>query len=151
MPYSHPTFAQAKSALKARLQDPAGVHWVDAEGGLYIQESLPFWNLAALYFRDRVTLSTVAGTEFYDLRTVHHGSGATRLAGNATDRPSVDLHQYALRASVHDFSARLLWRGTEMFTMDDLQSALPRRLNQFLFETRLIVQESSQDVASGNG
>ncbi len=149
--FTHTTFAQGKAALKARLQDPNGTHWTDTECGLYLCEALRFWNLAALYFRDRVSFVTTNGTKFYDLQTRVNGTGDAVLTRNTTDREAVNLIQYHLQEHVNDFSVSFFWVGTEMFTMDDVVQALQRRLNRFLFETGVVVQESQQSISAGNG
>jgi len=149
--FTHTDFATAKAAVAARLQDSTMKFWIDAELGSYVREALQFWNLAALYNRDKVSLTTVVGQKFYDLSTAVNGVGDAMLARDTKDRAVVNALQYNLRENVNDFAVSSVWAGTSMFTMADLQGAIQRRLNQLLSETSVIVTESQQVVAAGNG
>lgn len=151
MAYTGVSFAAAKTALATRLEDPARVRWIEAELGSLIREAIQYWSLCALYFRARVTFPTVANQVFCDLQIATDGSGDNPLERTTTDRELVNALQYSLLEPANDFSSSTVWAGTEQFTMEQLQSALQRRLSQFLFETGVIVQASQQTVTPGNG
>lgn len=151
MAFTDVTLAQFRTLLANRLDYGNEKYWIAAELNALICESIQFWNVASLYFRSRVSLDTVASTAFYDLATVEDGLSDTVLERTTTDREVVNALQYSLVEAVNDFSSSSTWAGTEMFTMQDLVSALENRLNQFQTLTRRILYQSSQVVTTGDG
>ena len=144
MAYSWITFAQAKTALKNRLGDSAGVFWLDAELGEYIKEALRTWNVVAQYHHDRVTFLTQSGFNFYDLTstanpnsiTAGTGAGATNppamMGYTVKDRDLINLIQYHLIEPITTNWASPVF--TEQYTMEDLVRSIERRRNQLLLE-----------------
>lgn len=128
MAYTAPTFAQAKTALASRLNDPSKVHWVDAELGVYLREALRTWNAWTAHWRDRGTFNLVMLQPFYDLPTVL----PTLRAQSVTNWEMVADLQYAL---VEPAAAGGTWTGTEQFTLQQLTDAIQRRRDLFLQQT----------------
>lgn len=151
MAFADVTLAQFRKLLANRLDYGDEKYWIEAELNALICEALQFWNVASLYFRDRVVLPTVASTAFYDLKDAVNGGGDKPLERTTTDREVVNSLQYSLVEAVNDFSLSSMWAGTQMFTMADLVSAVENRLNQFQTLTRRILYESSQIVTTGDG
>lgn len=149
--FSDVTLAQFRTLLTNRLDYGEETYWIEAELNALICEALQFWNVASLYFKDRVILPTVAATAFYDLKDVVNGDGDTPLERTTTDRNAVNWLQYSLIEAVNDFSLSSTWVGTQMFTMQDLVSAIENRLNQLQTLTRRILYESSQTVTTDDG
>jgi hypothetical protein len=110
------TYAQAKAQLAAKLGDPNRVFWTDQELGDLILDALRTWNAYTDFFRGHASFSTVAGQQFYDLRTVTPAMISTSS-----------------------------WIGTEMFTMNDLVLALCRRQRAFLMETGHVIEETTRE------
>lgn len=148
--YQPPTRAAFRAQLAARLQDPSNVFWSVTELNSHIDEGLQLLGVAALYFRQRVSQELAQGVTFYD--TADFQVNFTfPLSRNTTDQQLVNQIQRYFQEPVNDFSVSSTWAGTEMFTMDDLQQALQRRLYQYLFDTRCVVVERELTVTAGNG
>lgn len=132
MPYTAPTFLQAKTALALRLNDPNKVHWLDAELGVYIIEALRTWNAWTAHWRDQSSFNTTPLTAFYDLPTV-----LPALRGQTVTNWNLvaDL-QYAL---LEPAAAGGTWTGTDQFTLAQLTAAIEGRRDQFLRETGAVL------------
>ena len=135
MPYVSPTLLEFRTALAARLQDPANVFWTAPELTVYIQEALRTWNAMAAWYRDRMAFNTTAATVFYDIATVP-GSLVPRTV---TDRDIFQAIEYALLEPITASG----WAGSEQFNDADIISAIERRRNQFLLETGAVLQHST--------
>jgi len=131
MPYTHTTFAQAKTQLAARLRDTSKSFWLDTEPGSLIYESLRTWQMLTGYWRDRGVFNTAANTVFYDLHTQLPAS----LGLNITTQQSVSAMQYSLLEP----PTPAAWSGTTMFALSDITNALQNRRNQFLVDTGSIL------------
>lgn len=142
MPYTTITFAQAKSALALRLDDPTNVHWSDTELGLYLTESLRTWNVGAAYYRDRAVFPTAAAQPWYDLGAV----APSQFARTVTDQSLFQLIEYHLYEP-----PTTPYSGSEQFTQADIAQALQRRLNQFLLETSCVLDHSTISGAFTGG
>lgn len=146
MPYTWITRAQFRSALQGRLANTA--FWSTTELDAILTEVLRTWNTLTLYWRDRGTWNTTASTPFYDLATLVTAGDGTKLLGRTTtDRNLVNDMQYALLEPANDWGVSSVWAGTDMFNMDDLQSALQRRRNQWLFDTGQVLSFSKTTYA----
>lgn len=129
MPYTQPTLTEAQAALASRLNDSANVHWTAAELTTYLQESIRTWNAWTSSFRDQDSFTTVVGQAFYDLTT---DLALSLRAQTLTSWNLVTDLQYAL---MEPPAAGGTWTGTDQFTLDQLNSAIQRRRDQFLRET----------------
>jgi hypothetical protein len=142
--YTYITLAQAKTQLAARLHDSSAIFFTNTgtypELGLYIKEALRTWQVLTSYWRERATLSTVAGTAFYDLSV----SLSTLRGYTLKDQDLIAQMQYHLLEP----ATPTLWSGTEQFTLLDMTDALQRRRNQFLAETSCVVTRSTQASAA---
>lgn len=131
MPYTQPTFAEAKSALASRLNDPDQVHWINEELGLYIIEAARTWNAWTAHWRDRASFTTVQNEAFYDLPT----EIPTLRAQTVTNWDVIRSIQYKLMEAPTPSG----WTGTDQFTLDQLINAVQRRRDQFLQETGAVL------------
>lgn len=145
MPYSHTNQGQLKTLLAARLGDPSKVFWIDAELGLLLSEALRTFGLLSAFWRERGTLSTSANTAFYNINSLLTNGATLLLSPTVTDRDIIQQLQYALLESA---SSQAAWSGTEMFTYQDLATAVANRRNQFLSDTGIVVNRSVVNVAS---
>lgn len=134
MPYSHTTFAAAKTQLSEMLGDTGKVFWTDAELGVYVVESLRMWNALTGHWRSREQFLTDSGEPFYDL-----GSKLAVRNLTVTDSSLLAAIQYHLLEP----STATSWTGTDQFSLSEVTNALERRRNQFLFETGTILARSN--------
>lgn len=139
--YSWLTFANARTELAARLSDPSNVFWTDTELGIYITEALRTWNSLTAFYKDRGTFATVANTSWYDLPSSLSGS---LRAYTVTDLQLLVEIEYHLMEP----PTGATWTGSEMFTVQDILTALQRRRDQFLNETGCVITRSTQGVSS---
>ncbi len=135
MPYTAPTFAQAKTALASRLNDPSKVRWVDAELGTYLREALRTWNAWTSHFRDQGSFSTTMLQAFYDLPTVI----PTQRGYTVTTWELIADLQYAL---LEPAAAGGTWTGTDQFTLAQLSDAIRGVRDAFLRETGAVLTRS---------
>ena len=148
--YTHTTLGQARAALSLRLSDPGLTFWGGAELNAYIVDALRTWNALSWAFRDRGLITSVVGQAFYDTRVKLVDGGFVQILGpTLQDRDLVSELQLHLLEPAQDWTSGSSWTGTEMFSMEDLQEAVQRRLNQFLLETGQIVSESKLSVGAG--
>lgn len=144
MPYTATSWSSLRSQLADRLGDPNKIFWVDAELKILTKEALRTFGLCSGFWRERGTFPTVASTVFYDLPT----ELPSLLSYTVTDRDIIQQLQYHLLESATSQSS---WSGTEMFTLDDLSSAIQHRRDQFLADTGIVVNRSIVNVASPPG
>jgi hypothetical protein len=139
MAYSHTTLAQLRALLAARLHDSSYVFWLSDELDRLLGEAIRTWTALTSYRRERATVSTSAGTAFYELQTE-----IPSLLGYAlTDSSLVyDIQYHLLEAATGNS-----WSGTDQFTLSDVTNALQRVRDQFLLDTGLVITDS--EVAVG--
>ena len=147
MPYTHTDFATAKQRLANELGDPGKVFFTDNELGRYIVESLRWWGLTSMYFRETGRVKTVAGQSFYYLEnSLKDGTDTTLLQGlSVTDRELINDINYALmepQISVWPGG----WVGTEMFSLNEISADLADSRDEFLKLTACIA--SSYDIGT---
>jgi len=118
------TFGQAKSEVALRLGDENMVFFEDAEIGLYILESLRFWNCLTAYW---ATPYTFTFEQTSDNWYAANGSGSPRQQ-TLTDTDVYTLIEYHLIEP----STGSTWSGTDQFSIDDLAQACSRRRNEIL-------------------
>ena len=113
------TLAEALTAISARLGDPANVRFAQAELTCYLQEAIRTFNALTGHFRDVGVFQTAVGEPFYSLPSV-----LPSLRGySVTDIELTQCIEYSLLEPPTPTS----WTGTDMFTLDDVVSALQRR------------------------
>jgi len=145
MPYTHVTFGEAKTQLANRLGDPTKTFWTDTELGLWIEDSLRSYGVLSGFWRERAMFNTVAATAFYDLPTQF----PALLARTHTDRDLILEMQYMLLEPPD--TVGWTWKGTDMFTLDELAKALERRRNQFLAETACVLTRTTPVIGAPAG
>jgi hypothetical protein len=139
--YSQITFAQARTELAARLGDVNKVFWVDAELKLYVIEALQTWNSLAAFYKDRDSLTTSPNQPYYDLPS---SLSAGLRAYNVTDLQLLTEIEYHLMEP----PTGATWTGSEMFTVQDILTALQRRRDQFLNETGTVLTRQTFAVSA---
>jgi hypothetical protein len=139
MSYNHVTFAQAKQRLANELGDPGKVFFTDNELGRYIVEALRWWGLVAQYFRETGRIKTVSGQSLYYIEnSLKDGTDTTLLQGlTVTDRELInDINLALMEPQISAWAGG--WIGTEMFSLDDLTSAIEESRDEFLKLTACI-------------
>lgn len=149
MTYSWLTYAQARTDILQRLNDPAGVYWLNNatafnEVGQSIKEALRTWNSITGYWRNRALFNTTANTPFYDLTSVLNP--AIR-AYTVTDREIIASMQYRLSENLGQPATGDTWTGTSMFSLSDLVASLQEQRDAFLEETGIVLSVSTEVCA----
>ena len=139
--YSWLTFSSARQELAARLSDSGKVFWTDAELKLYVIEALRTWNSLAAFYKDRDSLTTSPNQPYYDLPSSL--SGGLR-AYNVTDLQLLTEIEYHLMEP----PTGATWTGSEMFTVQDILTAIQRRRDQFLNETGTVLTRQTFAVSA---
>ena len=95
------------------------------------------------FWRERITITTVIGQAWYDLRTT--GTGQSFFAGTLKDRDLITEAQHHFLEPIgvdsripNNQIIRFIGSGQAQDLTTQLQEALQARQNQFLFETGLI-------------
>src|ERR1700722_1076905 len=139
--YSWITFAQARTELAARLSDPSKTFWTDAELKIYITEALRTWNSLAQFYKDRDSFSTVANQQWYVFPSV--------LTLGYRNYTVTDLQLLTeIEYQLIEPPTGATWTGSEMFTVQDILTALQRRRVQFLNETGTVITRSTLGVSA---
>ncbi len=140
MAYSYITFAQSKTALAQRLNDPAMQFWTSAELGAYIKEALQTFNALANFYRDEFIFSTAANTTWYDLTDTAAIPATTRPLSE-TDFTLLGLIEYHL-LEPQTSSYPLVWAGSLQFSLTDILNALQQSRDEVLSETGCTITQS---------
>lgn len=130
-----------RTQLSTRLSDTSNVFWTDTEVGVYLAETLRLYGVLSGFWREQGSFNTSASTAFYDIAT----QLSTQLGYTVTDRDIIKSIQYHLLESV---STQSSWGGTEQFVYNDIVNAVQNRLNQFMSDTGIVVNESNQAIAA---
>lgn len=144
MPYSYATLEDLKTELAARLDDRHRIFYIDRELELYIQEAFRTFGLLTGFWRDRFVFNTKPGFQSYAIQELPEARGLVDFT--LTDLNMIEVLQYHLletRAALH---SQTHWAGTEMFTLEDLATALERRRNQFLADTGVVLKRDLVDI-----
>jgi hypothetical protein len=144
MPYTYLSYAAIRTEVANRLGDPGKVFWTDAEIGLYVLESIRTWQSLTAAWRDRGTFPTANRTAFYDIPSLLKKGANLLRPYTVKDQDLVKVMQAHLLEPINPAA----WTGTEMFTLDDLTTALERRRDQFLVESGCVVTRTVQDTAA---
>jgi hypothetical protein len=121
------SFAQLRTELANRLNDPQKVFWTDAELGLQIQNALRFWNVLTGDNRTWYSLQLTEGTVWYDLQSI---PDSPRLS-NVQDADLYSWLQFALMEPQQPNAAL----GTAQFVSNDLIQSVQRKRDEFIFRT----------------
>ena len=139
MPYQYLTFADARTILAQRLQDPNLTYWSQPrELDDCIAESLRFHNALTGSYKQKISFATAQDQNYYDLPTV-----APAVCGyNVTDVQIINQVLAALLEPPLNVPVSS-WSGTGQFSLSQLQSSLWQRVNQFLGDTGVRVTQAS--------
>ena len=130
MPYSQYTQASFTKELAQALSDPGHVYWSQDELNRALNEALLHWGAITSYWTTRATFQTAPGVPFYDL--------STQLAALRTRAYTYDNLTREIQYHLIEPSSGVAGTGmTDQFTIGQITSALARRRNQFVIDTRL--------------
>jgi len=142
--YAYLTLTQALTQLSERLDDSGNIFWSQAELTSYLQTAMREWQSLTRYWRARMTFNLeqnqARNTEWYDLTQ----QSQLLLSYNVTDTETVAEMLYHLLEPQLSGSP-LAYSGTDMFTLDDITQALQRRRDQFLVETGMLLNVTTQN------
>ncbi len=135
-PYASVTFAQAKEALRLRLDSSGSDFWTDSERGEYIKEALRTWNsLTCTYIQDYTTQFSSAGKEWESL-----ANGMNAFVDFDPTNPraqKLDSNYLFTLVQYHFLEPPTggTWTGTPQFNITDLAQAFQRRRDYILQQT----------------
>lgn len=138
--FARTTLAQFKTQLLDLLGDPGGVYWTNAEIERYILEAFRTWGALSLYWKDRSILNCVSGQKFYNLTS-------NGLSSNLTAQ-SLAL---TIESHLQEPDSTVTWTGSEQFSLEQIESSIERRVNEFLLKTGVMQSSDTQIVTAGNG
>lgn len=131
--YTHTTFAQAKSAIRARLGQ---TFWTDHETGLYLREGLRWWGSLTHRWRDRLTEQLVQNQHWYAVAALFPSQAPTVL-----DQDLLEEIQHHLLEDI----SRTSWPGTSQFTLDEVTQGL-QSYQDFLLAQPLSLAQTLHNV-----
>ena len=142
MAYSYITFAQIRSQLSQRLQDPLGVYFSPAQLDTAINESIRLLQLATATYKQKTTIQTSGSVAYYDLSQIPNSP----LSYSVTD---VQIANSVLRLLLEpELTAGQPWSGSGQFTLGQLQQSIQNRLNHFLGSTGCVVSQQTINTAA---
>lgn len=124
-PYQWITYANARTALAARLSDTANVFWVDAELKIYLIEALRTWNAFTEVWNANFPFTATFSATWYNLATLPNSPRIRTV----TDSDIFTAMEYHLLETPVGGGT---WAGTQQFTLADLQGALQRRRDEVI-------------------
>ncbi len=130
MSYTQYTRAAFTTELAQSLSDPGNVYWAVDELNRALNEALLLWGALTSYWTTRQIFSTAASTPFYDLSTEF----PTLRARSYTFNQLTTEIQYHLLESPSGVAGTGM---TDQFTIGQITSALSRRRNQFVIDSRI--------------
>jgi len=119
------SFADIRTELSLRLNDPQKIFWPDAELKVCIWNALRFWNVLTGDNKVRYQLQTTAGKVWYDL------SLAGPRAANLNDTDVYSWLQYLMLEAQKPNAAI----SSGQYTADDIVGAVQRKRDEFLFRS----------------
>lgn len=128
--YTQTTRAAFTAALAQALNDPAHIYWAQDELDRALNEALLLWGALTSYWTTSSDFPTVANTPFYDL----HDQFPLLRARNTTMgdlTKEIQYHFYEPASGVSGVGM------TDQFTIGQITSALIRRRNQFVLDSRI--------------
>ncbi len=147
MAYSFITFAQIKTALAQRLNDPTKQFFTDTELGEYIKEALQTFNALANFYRDEFVFNSSASGAWYDLTDTTNLPNTTRPLSE-TDQTLLNLIEYHL-LEPQTASYPLVWAGSLQFSLTDILNAIQQSRDEVLSETGCTLTQSLVAAMTG--
>lgn len=130
MAYSQQTRVSFTTELSQALNDPNNVYWSVDELNRALNEALLLWGALSSYWTTRQVFPTVASTPFYDL----NAQFPTYRARTYTfDQLTTEIQYHLLEAPGGVGGVGM----TDQFTIGQITSALSRRRNQFVVDSRI--------------
>lgn len=130
MAYTQQTRASFTTELSQALNDPNNVYWSVDEMNRALNEALLLWGALTSYWTTSDIFNTVASTPFYDLNTQFP---TLRARTYTYDNLTKEI-QYHLLEIANGVSGASM---TDQFTIGAITSALSRRRNQFVIDSRI--------------
>ena len=134
--YSWLTFGTAKQQLASRLADSAMSFWVDAELGIYIQQSLRMFNCLTFFWKTD-----------YQFNSSNLWNSLGTLTGSPRLRTITDTYCYTqMEYMLLEKPSGGVWTGTSQFSISDLSQSLQRRRDEMIQ-----VSNCAQSIMPGIG
>lgn len=130
MSYSQQTRVSFTTELSQALNDPNNVYWSVDELNRALNEALLLWGALSSYWTTRQVFPTVASTPFYNLNTQFP---TYRARTYTYDQLTTEIQYHLLEAASGVIGTGM----TDQFTIGQITSALTRRRNQFVIDSRI--------------
>jgi hypothetical protein len=128
--YTQTTRAGFRTELAQALNDTGNVYWAADELNRALNEALLCWGALTSYWTTRGIFPTVASTPFYDLSVQ---LPALRARAYTFDDLTKEIQYHLLEPA-----AGVVGTGmTDQFSIGQITSALARRRNQFVIDSRI--------------
>lgn len=122
------TLSIADSALAARLYDPTGQFWTQAERLYYIQEAMREWNALTGFWHGDFLLTPANGTQWYDITNTATAPLTLRALTLNTTYLNTIIQYHLLEPPV----GLGAWTGSAQLAPSDIQTAIARRRDEIL-------------------
>jgi hypothetical protein len=130
MSYTQYTQATFTADLAQMLSDPTHVYWAQDELNRVLNEALLLWGALTSYWTTRSTFPTAAGVPFYDLNAQFPNLRARKYTFDDLTK-EIQYHLYEPANGVTGTGM------TDQFTIGQITSALARRRNEFVIDSRI--------------
>jgi hypothetical protein len=128
--YTQYTLASLGQEISVSLQDPDNIYWSTAEIYAAIKEGLLYWGALTSYWRERGAFTALSGVPIYDLNTQFPSLRArTYTLGDFTTEI-----QYHFLEPPNGISGSGM---TDQFTAAQFTTALKRKRNEFVLDSRV--------------
>ena len=126
--FSAITFGNLKGQLAAKQNDPNNVFWSDAENGAYLIEALRFWNILTAFWAQDYTFTLIPPLASSWSFLNNTSTGASPRAQTLTVNELYVILCFQLME-------RSVLNLTNMFTLDDFQTAVQQVRDEMLQQT----------------
>ncbi len=130
MAYTQQTRASFRAELAQALNDSGFVYWSADEMNRALNEALLLWGALTSYWTTSSIFSTTASTPFYDLSSQFP---TLRARSYTFDQLTIEIQYHLLESPTGVAGTGM----TDQFTIGQITSALSRRRNQFVIDSRI--------------
>lgn len=142
--FKHTSRALFKDQFFKRVGDTSKTFWSDDEANLILKETLHTFGAIGHIWRNQIEIKTIAGQTFYDI-TSDLFAEQTLTSFNLDYQFILDCINFHLIEGIS-----LISPTSEITSLDEILKFARNRVNQFQFETGLILSKKLFDLKSPN-